>query len=56
MPEFNREEMEERFDEEFPEIEIPEEVEDEVDNDWVLAEDEWETLLNNYTAQKGEGQ
>lgn len=48
--------MEERFDEEFAEIEIPDEVEDEIDNDWVLKADEWEALLNQYTAAKGEGQ
>lgn len=48
--------MEERFDEEFAEIEIPDEVEDEIDNDWVLEADEWEALLNQYTAAKGEGQ
>jgi len=28
--------MEEKFDDEFPEIEIPGEVVDEIDNDWVL--------------------
>lgn len=56
LPEFNAEEVLERFDEEFQEIEIPEEVEDEIDNDWVLAEEEWEALLNQYTAAKGEGQ
>lgn len=55
MPEFNREEMEEKFDDEFPQIEIPQEVVDEVDNDWVLPEEEWDTLISNYYQNKGEG-
>jgi len=54
MPEFNKEEMEEKFDDEFPEVEIPQEVVDEVDNDWVMAEEEWDSLINSYYAAKGE--
>ena len=54
MPEFNKEEMEEKFDDEFPEIEIPEEVIDEIDNDWVMPEEEWDTLIANYYTNKGE--
>lgn len=48
MPEFNQAEMEEKFDDEFNEIVIPEEVIDEIDNDWDLPEEEWDTLIGNY--------
>jgi hypothetical protein len=48
MPEFNQQEMELKFDDEFNEITIPEEVVDEVDNDWVLEDEEWDTLISNY--------
>jgi hypothetical protein len=48
MPEFNREEVQEKFDDEFPEIEIPEPVEDEIDNDWVMEPEEWDAIINNY--------
>lgn len=54
MPEFNQQEMEDKFDDEFNEIEIPGEVVDEIDNDWVLPEEEWDTLINNYNAAKGD--
>ena len=46
--------MEEKFDDEFPEIEIPGEVVDEIDNDWVLQEDEWDALIVAYYTAKGE--
>ena len=39
MPEFQSQEVAEKFDDEFPEIEIPADVLDEVDNDWVLEEE-----------------
>lgn len=54
MPEFNKQEMEEKFDDEFNEIEIPDEVVDDIDNDWVLSEEEWDTLIQNYYAAKGD--
>lgn len=54
MPEFNKAEMEEKFDDEFNEIEIPDEVVDDIDNDWVLSEEEWDTLIQNYYAAKGD--
>ncbi len=54
MPEFNLQEMEEKFDDEFPAIEIPFEIIDEVDNDWVLADEEWEAILATYYTSKGE--
>lgn len=55
MPEFNMEEMGEKFDDEFPEIEIPDEVMDETDNDWVMQEEEWDSLISSYNIAKGEG-
>lgn len=54
MPEFNQAEMEEKFDDEFNEIVIPEEVIDEIDNDWDLPEEEWDTLIGNYNQTKGD--
>ena len=54
MPEFNQTEIEEKFDDEFPEIEIPDELEEEVDNDWVLEPEEWDAVLLAYTSAKGE--
>lgn len=53
MPEFNKSEMEEKFDDEFNEIEIPDEVVDEIDNDWVLTEEEWDALILSYYNAKG---
>ncbi len=49
-PEFNIEEHYQKWDDENPVIDIPEEVVDDVDNDWELTEEEEETLLNNYFA------
>jgi len=54
MPEFNQLEMEEKFDDEFNEIVIPDEVVDEIDNDWVMESEEWDTLITNYNNAKGE--
>jgi hypothetical protein len=54
MPEFNIEEMGEKFDDEFPEIEIPVEVTDEIDNDWVMLEEDWDGLISNYNIAKGD--
>ena len=39
LPEFDKEEMEEKFDDENPPIDIPPEAEDDINNDWVLEED-----------------
>lgn len=54
MPEFNQQEMEEKFDDEFNEIIIPDEVVDEIDNDWVMEQEEWDTLITNYNNAKGD--
>lgn len=40
LPEFDKKEMEEKFDEENPEVEIPPDAEDDINNDWLLDEDE----------------
>ena len=39
-PEFESKEHEEKFDEDNPEVEIPAEVPEEMDNDWDLAEED----------------
>jgi hypothetical protein len=50
MPDFaqHTQDTEEKFDDEFPEIEIPEEVAEQIDNDWVLSEEDLEALIGNY--------
>lgn len=50
MPEFDRADAEGRFDDENPEVIIPDEVVDHVDNDWLLDEDEKEQLVTQYHA------
>ena len=45
MPEFNEAEFYEKFDEEFPEIEIAENTNDDIDNDWILTEEEVEAEI-----------
>ena len=45
----------EKFDEENPEIEIPDEVVDDIDNDWVLSEEEEAQLVTDYWASKESG-
>ena len=45
----------EKFDDENAEIEIPDEVIDDVYNDWVLSEDEEAQLVNDYWASKESG-
>ena len=55
LPEFNEEETLEKFDDENAEIEIPDEVIDDVYNDWVLSEDEEAQLVNDYWASKESG-
>ena len=52
MPEFDKAEAEEKFDEENPEIMIPDEVIDDTDNDWQLEDDEKEALITQFTAAK----
>ena len=52
MPEFDKQEMEEKFDDENPPIEIPPEQEDDINNDWVLEEDQETELVNAFIAAK----
>ena len=52
MPKFDKEEMEEKFDDENPPIEIPPEQEDDINNDWVLEEDQEAELVNAFIASK----
>ena len=52
MPEFDRREAEEKFDDENPEVIIPDELKDHVDNDWVLDDDEKEALITQFNAAK----
>lgn len=42
----------EKFDEENPEIYIPDEVVDDIDNDWPMDEDAETELINAYWAAK----
>lgn len=51
LPEFNQAEFLEKFDEETPEIEIPAEVVDQIDNDWVLEESERDEIIAAYWAE-----
>ena len=52
MPEFDAAEAGEKFDEENPEVEIPDEIVDDINNDWVLDEAENEALIAKYNADK----
>lgn len=53
-PVYNEAEVIEKFDEDFPEIVIPDEVQDVIHNDWVLQEDEEQRLVDDYLAGKTE--
>jgi hypothetical protein len=48
LPEFDKKEAEEKFDDENPEIIIPPEVVDNIDNDWLLDDDEKEALITSF--------
>lgn len=50
LPEFVAEEYLEKFDEDNPEIYIPDEVVDDIDNDWPMTEDEEAELIAQYWA------
>lgn len=52
LPEFDEAEAGEKFDEENPEVEIPDEIIDDINNDWVLDEAETEALIAKYFADK----
>ena len=52
MPEFGKAEMEEKFDDENPPIDIPPDQEDDINNDWALTEEEELELINAFNASK----
>jgi len=52
MPIFQKEEAEEKFDDENPPIEIPPDAESDINNDWVLDEDEELALINGFNTIK----
>lgn len=51
-PEFDPKEIEEKFDDDNPEIDIPDEVPVEMDNDWDLDEAEEEAAITAYWTVK----
>lgn len=51
---FNEEEYLEKFDEEFPDIFIPDEVVDDIDNDWVFTEEEEAEAIDKYWSTREE--
>ena len=52
MPVFDQKEAQDKFDDENPEIVIPPEVKHDIDNDWVLTEDEEQDHIAQYWAAK----
>ena len=42
LPTWDKQEAEAKFDDENPEVEIPNEVIDDIDNDWILTDEEIE--------------
>ena len=54
LPVFTPDESAEKFDEETPEIEIPPEVVDDIDNDWVLDEAACDEIIAAYWAARGD--
>ena len=54
MPVFNKEDFLKKWLEENPVIEIPPEYVPEVDADWVLTEEEEQTLVNTFIASKSD--
>ena len=55
MPEFNEKEFLEKFDEEFPEIVVNENTTDDIDNDWILTEEEIEAEISKFWAARESG-
>jgi hypothetical protein len=54
LPVFDPRETLEKFDEENPDIEIPSEIVDDIDNDWVLDETEAEVVIAAYWSARGD--
>ena len=55
LPEFNEKEFLEKFDEEFPEIVVNENTTDDIDNDWILSEEEIEAEISKFWAARESG-
>jgi hypothetical protein len=55
LPEFNEAEFLEKFDEEFPEIEIATNTDDDTDNDWILSEEEIEAEITKFWTARESG-
>ncbi len=54
LPVFHKEDFLFKWLEDNPEIEIPDPIIDDKDNDWYMNEDEEEALINAYFQSKGE--
>lgn len=52
LPEFDRKEAEEKFDDENPPVDIPPEQDDDINNDWALNEEEELDEINKFNAGK----
>ncbi len=50
---WDKNEAEAKFDEENPQVEIPEPIEDDIDNDWILTEDELEAQIATFWSKAG---
>lgn len=51
-PPYDEKDWENKFDAETADIEIPEPIADEVDNDWVLTSEEADALIDKYIESK----
>lgn len=45
-----------QFDEDSPEVIIPDEIKDDVDNDWIIPQDQKETIIEEYLAGQQEAE
>lgn len=53
LPVFESTEAAEKFDSEFEPIEIPDEVTDDIDNDWELSPEETDKIIQEYWSARG---
>lgn len=52
MPVFDKEEAEQKFDDDNPIVEVPDDSEPDVNNDWILDEDEELAQITAFNAAK----
>lgn len=52
LPVFNKEDAVEKFDDENPVVEIPPDTEDDINNDWLLEEDQEAELITAFNGSK----